>query len=233
MQNPIAPLDRRSAPRNVPADAVYNREQIIAEFGDERLPEIKFDGKLRKHLRADDGEPISEDDDFVALCDEAGAWWIKFNGPGIPPDKVGGNLYADGFTLPLRTSLGDNDPTAWEPGLSGDPVDPWKMQLSVPILHVPSGELFVWSTMSATGRRALGTLLKHYDRMSRSSTDLPVVRLKTGGFKHKDPRVGFVKTPTFVVTGKSPRDSAPKSNMNGADFERRHSFLGRPTRGRC
>jgi len=50
--------------------------------------------------------------------------------------------------------------------------------------------------------------------------DCPVVRLGVGGFNHSDERVGWVKTPVFVVVGRRPRDSSavpdtsPGGDMN-------------------
>jgi hypothetical protein len=46
----------------------------------------------------------------------------------------------------------------------------------------------------------------------------PLVNLKTGGFDHKDPRIGRVNTPSFAVVGRVPKegvakpDTAVKSN---------------------
>ena len=78
-------------------------------------------------------------------------------------------------------------------------------------------ELFTFVTSSMTGRRAVGNLLRHYDRLRRSNTsEVPVVRLRTGGFKHKDDRVGWVVTPVFVVFGKTPRDSAARPDTSTA-----------------
>ena len=66
-----------------------------------------------------------------------------------------------------------------------------------------------------TGRRAVGNLLRHYDRMQRTHPDeLPVVRLKVGGFQHRDERIGWVSTPVFAVVGRAPRDSAAKPDTS-------------------
>jgi hypothetical protein len=63
--------------------------------------------------------------------------------------------------------------------------------------------------------RAVGTLLRHYDRMQRTHPDqYPVVRLKIGGFQHKDDRVGWVKTPVIAVVGRTPKDSAAKPDSS-------------------
>ena len=51
--------------------------------------------------------------------------------------------------------------------------------------------------------------------MRRTHPDeLPVVKLKTGGFMHKDDRIGFVTTPLFAVVGRAPRDSAAKPDTS-------------------
>ena len=79
-----------------------------------------------------------------------------------------------------------------------------------------TNELFTFVTTSVTGRRAVGNLLHHFDRMQRLNVgDLPVVRLKPGGFNHrKDPRIGWVATPGFQIVGRAPRDSAAKPDTS-------------------
>ena len=72
-------------------------------------------------------------------------------------------------------------------------------------------EMFTFVTTNKTGRRAAGNLLKHYNRLRRNGADeVPIVRLRKGGYQHPDERVGWVVTPTFVVFGKASRDSAAK-----------------------
>jgi hypothetical protein len=81
-----------------------------------------------------------------------------------------------------------------------------------------TGELFTFTTSSKTGRRAVGNLLHHFNRMQKTNADMfPVIKLKTGGYDHKDPRVGWVNTPVFAVVGRAPRDSAakPDSSLRG------------------
>ena len=135
---------------------------------------------------------------------------------GRGADRIQGLLY-DGFDMPPRETLGDMDQTQWAEGLSGAPDDPWKHQMCLPLQQVDTKEMFCFVTTSMTGRRAVGQLLRHYDRLRRSGSDeVPVVRLRTGGFKHKDSRVGFVKTPLFVVFGKTPRDNAAKPDTSMA-----------------
>ena len=58
---------------------------------------IKF-SKDGKFFTPDDE---AEDQDFVALCEETLVGWVKFNGPGEPPDRVMGLLY-DAYAMPAR-----------------------------------------------------------------------------------------------------------------------------------
>lgn len=93
----------------------------------------------------------------------------------------------------------------------GKPEDPWKHQVSVVLQNTETKELYTFTTMSVTGRRAVGALLRHYDRTRRTSPDdLPVVRLKPGGYAHRDERIGWVATPVFVVVGRTPSGSFAK-----------------------
>ena len=112
-------------------------------------------------------------------------------------------------------TLGDTDPAHWEEGLAGEPQDPWQHAQLLVLQDTRTSELFTFTTSSKTGRRAVGTLLKHYDRMQKTNPgELPVVRLRTGGFQHRDDRIGFVTTPVFVVCGRQPRDSVAKPDTS-------------------
>jgi hypothetical protein len=173
---------------------------------------IKF-SKEGEFITPDDGATISEEVDFIALCDQTQIGWIKFK-DDAPPDRVMGLLY-DGFAMPPRESLGDLDQSKWPQGLSGLPDDPWKHQMNLVLQDVNTGALFTFSTTSKTGRRAVGNLLRHNDRLQRTHPDMyPVVRLKKGGFHHKDDRVGWVATPAFAVVGRAPKDSAAKPDSS-------------------
>ena len=204
----------RSAPRST-AVATRNAD-YVSRYLDDVAPAMTA-GRIVRFTKegvfaaADDGSTIGDGDDYIALCDETQIGWIKFNGIGQAPDRVMGLLY-DGFAMPLRETLGDTDMTQWDEGLGGKPEDPWQHQVNIVLQKCATGELFCFSTSSATGRRAVGNLLRHYDRMRRNGNDVPVVRLKVGGFQHKDSRVGWVKCPVFTVVGRTARDSAAKSN---------------------
>lgn len=206
-----------------PPDAARRTE--VARYIDEIAPAsivgrlIKF-GKEGVFVTADDSEPVPEMADFLALCDETLVGWIKFSHEDdTPPERVMGVLY-DGFLMPRRETLGDTDATQWEPGLSGQPEDPWRHQVCLVLQNTETKEFYTFATTSLTGRRAVGNLLKHYDRMQRTNPgEVPIVRLKAGGFNHRDDRIGWVAVPVFAVVGRAPRDSAAKPDASiGGDM---------------
>ena len=174
---------------------------------------IKFN-KEGKYVTTDDNEAIGDEIDFIALADQTLIGWIKFNGEGEPPDRVMGLLY-DGFTMPARETLGDTDAAGWEVGLDGKPQDPWQHHMYLVLQRADTSELFTFVTSSITGRRAIGNLLRHYERTRRGKDDsYPLVRLKIGGFQHRDDRVGWVKTPVIAVVGRAPKEGTARPDSS-------------------
>ena len=170
---------------------------------------MKF-GKNGEFIVADTEETVSPDTDFIALCDETLVGWIKFHRDDgeTPPDRIMGILY-DGFVMPPRESLGDLDQADWPAGLSGLAEDPWQHQICLVLQAPGTHELFTFVTTSRTGRRAIGNLLRYYDRLRQKDDEsYPVVRCKVGGFNHRDERIGWVPVPTFAIVGKAPKASA-------------------------
>jgi hypothetical protein len=198
--------------------ATPDARTAIQKWQDDNAPATAV-GRLIKFSKGvfttrDDEEPVADDIDFIAPVDQMMVGRQKFNGEGMPPDQVVGLPY-DGFVTPPRESLGDTDESKWETGLDGLPADPWQPVVWLVLQRVDTSEMFTFATSSSTGRRAVGNLTKHYDRMQRTHPDLyPVVRLKVGGFQHRDERVGWVATPLFVIVGRTPKDSAAKPDTS-------------------
>jgi hypothetical protein len=206
-------------PAKSTAVALPDNRSAAEQYVDQVAPAMMA-GRLIKFTKegvfatADDGEQVSQDDDFIALVDETLVGWIKFNGEGNPPDRHMGLLY-DGFVMPPRETLGDTDETQWEAGLSGQPADPWQHQQCLVLQHSETKELFTYATSSLTGRRAIGNLLRHYNRMLKTGkSEVPIVRLKLGGFNHRDTRVGWVSVPVFAVVGRTARENAAKPDTS-------------------
>jgi hypothetical protein len=221
-----AAASRAVAAPNSTAVALLDSRTSVQQYIDGIAPAkivgrmIKFAGKEGRFVTADDGAPISDETDFAALCDQCLIGWLKFNGPGEPPDRHMGLLY-DGFIMPSRETLGDADYTKWELGLDGQPADPWQHHIYMVLQNVETQELFTYVTSNQTGRRAIGNLLRHYDRVRKTDSNFyPLVRLRAAGFQHKDERIGWVPTPLLVSVGRVPRtdtalpDASPASGMN-------------------
>ena len=202
---------------NLPAvpDTRTNVERYLDEVAPSMIVGrlVKF-SKEGKFIANDTQEEIGGDEmDFICLADQTFVGWIKFN-EETPPDRVMGLLYSD-FVMPPRESLGDLDESQWPLGLSGAPADPWQHQQYLVLQQADTRELVTNVKSSRTGRSAVGNLLRHYDRMRKTHPDeLPVIRLKTGGFSHKDERIGWVTTPVFVVCGRVPADSAVRPDTS-------------------
>jgi hypothetical protein len=199
------------------------REQYLAEIAPASLagPRVGFSGKDGKYTRHDTDAEISETAIFIALVDQVHVGFVRFNGEGEAPTQVMGPLY-DGFVPPPRESLGEMDQAKWEVGLNGQPQDPWVHQMWLVLQDAETSELLTFVTSSTTGRRAVGNLLRHYDRMVKTHADhYPLVNLKVGGFNHRDPRVGWVPVPVIAVIGRKPRDdaAAPDAAPQKADFQ--------------
>jgi hypothetical protein len=128
-----------------------------------------------------------------------------------------GLLYSD-FRMPPRDSLGDNDAAAWELGLDGKPADPFQHHVYLVLENAETHEMFTFVTSSQTGRRAIGNLLKHFDRVQKTDAGhYPLVKLKTGGFTHRDERVGWVPVPVITVVGRIPRTDVAQPQGGGSD----------------
>jgi hypothetical protein len=207
------------AKTNGGAVAVPDGRSVLDRYLDSVAPAtiagrlVRFN-KNAEYVCADDGEKIPDSADMIAITDQTQAAWVMFHGEGNPPTKIAGLIF-DGFELPPRESLGNLDPSAWELGLNGKPSDPWIHQMSLPLQAVSDGQLYTFSTSSITGRKAVGTLLRHFARMEKTGQDsYPVVRLKVGQFTHSDPRVGVVRVPVLAVIGKVAKDTAAKPDSD-------------------
>jgi hypothetical protein len=159
-------------------------------------------------VRTDNGEPMDTDADYRVLFRETRVSWKKF-AEGQPPEVHGGLLFG-GYVLPRRETLGNTDESLWPLGLSGFAQDPWQHFLELVLQRTDTQEVFLFGTSSVTGRRAVAALLKHCQRAGRNDPAyVPVVKLRTGSFKHKDPRVGTVNVPNFVVVGQAKAAAVP------------------------
>jgi hypothetical protein len=199
--------------------AVPDTRTSLERYVDEIAPSfivgqlMKF-SKEGKHVVTGTGEEIGPEEDFIAMVDETLAGHTKFGANDEPPERLMGLIYK-GFVVTPTDELPDRDPAQWSIGLSGAPEDPWKHMIYLVLQRCSTNELYTFVTQSKTGRRAVGNLLRHYDRMRKSHPgEYPVVKLKTGGFQPKDQRLPWTHVPVFVAVGRAPADSAVKPDTS-------------------
>jgi hypothetical protein len=211
----VAKAPEASLPAKMPADNRTPVQKYLDTIAPATLIGRRISGsKEYPFVTPDDGERIPDTDDFVAHCEGTLVGHIHFNGQGMPPDYRMGELYA-GFVPTPTEDLPDRDETQWDTGLDGRPSDPWPHFNYLPLHRDRTDEWFTFTTSSKTGRRAVGNLLRHYDRLRRTHPDtLPIVRLRAGGFNHGDPKIGWVTTPTFQIVGRVAADSTAKPDSS-------------------
>jgi hypothetical protein len=162
---------------------------------------IRFDGKVGKFITADDKKEVDAGRRFAARCDQCLVGWLKFNGAGQRPDRIQ-ELWHAGYQLPAREGLGDLDRSKWPDGLNGEPANPWVHALALVLQETDEAAgMFCFETRSITGRKAVGTLLRHYQRMRHDGKEaFPIVSLRAGGY-NSNRGFGWVPVPVFAIIG--------------------------------
>jgi hypothetical protein len=161
---------------------------------------IKFNGQTGVFSYGDIKEPVDQATKFVARCDQCLIGRMKFNGAGSAPDRRGA-LWHETFELPPREELGDLDQSKWEPGLDGQPRDPWLEFVELILLQ--GEDVCCFGTQSVTGIRAIRTLLRHYVKMKRKWNGrevYPIVQLVPGSYKKG---VQTVHVPVLTICGET------------------------------
>jgi hypothetical protein len=173
---------------------------------------VVFDPKRIGFITKDDGKLVRPDSEFIAHCEGILVGWIKFNGKGQQPTRHMGQLFR-GFKMPDRNSLGDLDESKWPAGLNGKPSDPWLHQQVLGLESVDGTQLLSFCTTTVTGRKAVGSLLRVYERALSRTTALPVVQLHAGSFEHSDSRIGLVHVPVFKLVGWTEGEAIPQKSI--------------------
>jgi hypothetical protein len=103
-----------------------------------------------------------------------------------------------------RATLGDCDPSLWPKDEKGQPVDPWKEAVMLPMVDPATHEIFTFSSCAVGGVREAKRLTNGYVRQLRAApktTDgcAPVVELGTRSYLHDDRKRGKIYNPTLEV----------------------------------
>jgi hypothetical protein len=127
-------------------------------------------------------EEIPLGKEFVAHVEHWTRGWVKFKHGELVERRVG--RVADGFVVPDRDQLGDNDSTTWETDAHGEPQDPWSQQSYLPLEDLESGEILTFVSGSMGGRQAVSRLAGRAAR-HLALMGLPIIKLAVESYKHK------------------------------------------------
>jgi hypothetical protein len=122
--------------------------------------------------------------------------WVKFRGGSLIEHRVG--RVADGFIVPEREALDDNDPSLWEKDHAGNPKDPWTKQSYLPLEDRETGEIVTFVSGSTGGRGAVSTLCSRAARHLMTMGN-PIIKLAVESYKHKS--FGRIDKPNFSIVG--------------------------------
>jgi hypothetical protein len=104
----------------------------------------------------------------------------------------------DGFKLPARNQLPDQDEDRWPVNSRGQQEDPWVQTNQVTMRDCSDDTLVTWVTTSRGGRQALGALLKTYAREAKKHSNLmPVVQLASR--EEQNPDFGPILKPVLQI----------------------------------
>jgi hypothetical protein len=149
-----------------------------------------FAGDLLKYVKGDwflgeAKKPIGPTEVFVANMQEIWRGWVRWQ-DGAVTDTVVGRI-VDGFALPPRETLGDQDETKWEVEPNGVKRDPWARTVYLILRRLSTEEVVTFTSSSDGGRQAVGRLSDKFDRhLKKGGGRMPMVLLESETYEHKD-----------------------------------------------
>ena len=176
-------------------------------------------GNIGKILKFQKGKYYVGDDEIgvnsemIAHITQLARGWVKFKGGELVDRRIG--KVVEGFIVPKREDLDDNDESNWEKNDRGERRDPWVAQSYLPLENLETGELVVFVTGSAGGSTAVGTLVKTASRNLHKGQ--PIIQLGVRSYKHK--QYGRIENPDFPIvgwtggTGMAPAAPAPAPTL--------------------
>jgi hypothetical protein len=101
-----------------------------------------------------------------------------------------------------RATLGDLDQDLWPKGEKGEPVDPWKEAVMLPMIDPATRGEYTFSSSSVGGVRAAKRLADTYIKQLHAAPEtargcLPLVALSSSSYPHTDRKRGTIYNPVF------------------------------------
>src|SRR5262249_19127093 len=150
-----------------------------------------------------DNRELGDTAKLVAVMDSLVVGWQRWQEQRPVAYRMG--LLVEGFVPPPRAELGDTDEALWEVGDDGQARDPWQLTNYLQLVEPDNKDaLYTFTTSSKGGLGAIAKLCREYGRAVERegrAEQLPVVRLDTGSYAHRDRSLGRIKFPQFAVVG--------------------------------
>ena len=163
--------------------------------------------------------------DLLKFNGKSGDW--SFGAQGLPmedgqilvavvPEMLAGHMLwkdgelADQAWMPAfkfnprghRATLGDQDQELWPCDENGQPTDPWKEAVMLPMIDPNTRAEYTFSSSSVGGVRAAKRLADTYVKQMKAAPEttkgcLPVIALGSDSYKHSDKKRGTIHNPVF------------------------------------
>jgi hypothetical protein len=178
-------LTVNAAPQ-LPATNDEALDRHLAKWGGSGGRMFGFNGSTGIFRTLDDNTEIPSGTKFIAFLHETRRGFIKFNGEGVPPDVQMVRIDEDVEDIE-RDPLGENDRSKWPLGMDGQPADPWKEQIVIPMARDDAGrELYLYVSRGIVAMNSAGDLLGRWRwHPNRAAGLIPVVIIESGTYPSK------------------------------------------------
>lgn len=110
--------------------------------------------------------------------------WKRWGGKAVTEERLG--LLSEGFKMPARHQLGDQEQSLWEKDEKLQPRDPWQLTNELTLMGLETGDEFIFATSGKGGIGAVGELCKAYGKFYRQKPGMaPVIELDRDHYQHK------------------------------------------------
>jgi hypothetical protein len=169
---------------------------------------LKFNGKTGEYTAGPQNTAITSGTELAALVPAIGVGHIRWK-DGEVLDQTLDPLTEDYDPSEAREKLGDTDRSLWSTNEDGEPVDPWREQVALPLKSLIDGREYTFSSSSSGGVRAVKRLVGIYSRHVKALPEMPqghalpipLVTLGSTDYKHKIKQRGTIFNPEFQPSG--------------------------------
>ena len=192
----IPAATRELAPEAVEGLDAYAKTGAPAWFGEL----LKFNGKTGEWSAGKENLPIEQGRMLAAVVTEMLAGHLLWMDGALADQS-----WMPAFKFNPRThraSLGNQDQDLWPRDEKGEPVDPWKEGVMLPMVDPATREEFTFSSSSVGGVKATKRLASSFVKQMKAAPEttrgcVPIVTLGSSSYKPDDRKRGTIYNPVF------------------------------------